>query len=270
MRALFFAALLSLAFCKAGAAEPPIKALLITGGCCHDYKAQKDILKQGLEARLNIVVEHLHTDDPGTQPAFAHHGRPDYARGHDLVIHSECAADTRDPAIIDAVIKPHLHDGLPAVNLHCAMHSYRFGDYGKPLAADADNARWFQFVGLQSSGHGPQEPVAIAFTDGAHPITRGLAGWTTGPEELYNNVALLGARPLAVGRQQVQGKTVEAVIAWVHEFGPRKARVFSTTLGHNNHSVADPRHLDLIARAVLWSTGKLADDGRPVDGYARK
>jgi hypothetical protein len=64
MRAPIFAALLSLAFCQADAAEPPIKALLITGGCCHDYKAQKDILKQGLETRLNIVGEHLHTTMP--------------------------------------------------------------------------------------------------------------------------------------------------------------------------------------------------------------
>jgi type 1 glutamine amidotransferase len=159
---------------------------------------------------------------------------------------------------------------LPAVNLHCAMHSYRFGDYGRPLAVDADNARWFRFLGLQSSGHGPQAPVQITFTDASHPITRGLVGWTTGPEELYNNLALLGARPLAVGRQDDQGRTIEAVVAWVHEFGPRKTRVFGTTLGHNNATVADTRHLDLIARAVLWATGKLADDGRPVDGYTKK
>ena len=26
-------------------APKPLKVLLITGGCCHDYKAQKDILK---------------------------------------------------------------------------------------------------------------------------------------------------------------------------------------------------------------------------------
>ncbi len=34
-------------------AEPakPIRALLVTGGCCHDYEKQKDILKQGLESR---------------------------------------------------------------------------------------------------------------------------------------------------------------------------------------------------------------------------
>lgn len=59
------------------------------------------------------------------------------------------------------------------------------------------------------------------------------------------------------------------VVAWGHEFVPHKARVFSTTLGHNNATVADPRHLDLIVRAVLWAAGKLGDGGRPVDGFTR-
>ena len=37
--------------------EPkPLKVLLITGGCCHDYAKQKDILKKGIEARANSVV----------------------------------------------------------------------------------------------------------------------------------------------------------------------------------------------------------------------
>src|SRR4051812_46423222 len=37
------------------AAPAAIRVLLITGGCCHDYAAQKDILKKGLEARANLV-----------------------------------------------------------------------------------------------------------------------------------------------------------------------------------------------------------------------
>ena len=33
-----------------------IKALLVTGGCCHDYANQKIILKMGIEARANVIV----------------------------------------------------------------------------------------------------------------------------------------------------------------------------------------------------------------------
>ncbi|MBL4885309.1 MAG: hypothetical protein JKY95_12330 [Planctomycetaceae bacterium] len=32
--------------------EPAIKALLITGGCCHDYERQKLIITKGISARL--------------------------------------------------------------------------------------------------------------------------------------------------------------------------------------------------------------------------
>ena len=36
-------------------------------------------------------------------------------------------------------------------------------------------------------------------------------------------------------------------------------KVFATTLGHNNETVADARYLDLVARGLLWSVGKLDD-----------
>src|SRR5262245_32344532 len=55
--------------CQLRAAEPkPLRALLITGGCCHEYAKQKDVLKNGLEARLNIVLDQIHTDDSSTHP----------------------------------------------------------------------------------------------------------------------------------------------------------------------------------------------------------
>ena len=32
----------------------PLKALLITGGCCHDYTKQKLIISQGISKRANV------------------------------------------------------------------------------------------------------------------------------------------------------------------------------------------------------------------------
>src|SRR2546430_12712576 len=57
---------------------------------------------------------------------------PDYAQGYDLVIHDECAADISDPQTVEAVLKPH-RDGIPGVNLHCAMHCYRIGNPNDPV-----------------------------------------------------------------------------------------------------------------------------------------
>jgi hypothetical protein len=94
------------------------------------------------------------------------------------------------------------------------MHCYRTG-----------KDDWFQFVGIQSTGHGPQEPIAITFAVPAHSITKGLSDWTTLREELYNNVKVFpGATPLARGKQVVKRrdgteKSEVAVVAWVNDYG---------------------------------------------------
>jgi hypothetical protein len=263
------ASVLALTVSAAYAADAPLKILLLTGGCCHDYKKQKDILKSGLEARINGTVEQIHVDDGSTKPPLPIFGNPDYAKGFDLVIHDECAADIKDPAVIAGVLKPHV-DGIPAVNLHCAMHSYRFGDFGKPITRGADNAKWYEYLGLQSTGHGPQEPIAISFVDKENPIVKGFADWTTIKEELYNNISILDGHALAKGKQKQGEKEVETVVAWTNEFGPKKTKIFSTTIGHNNDTVADPRYLDLVARGVLWTTGHLNADGTAAAGYGKK
>jgi len=268
-RSTFLLALLPFGFALqslAADAPKPLRVLLITGGCCHDYAAQKDILKKGIEARANVIVEQVHSDDKSTKPPLAIFGNPDYAKGFDVVIHDECAADITDLATIKGVIKPHL-DGVPGVNLHCAMHSYRFGDFKNPVTVGADNAGWYEYMGLQSTGHGPKEPIAITFTDKASSITKGMADWTTLKEELYNNIQILTGHGLATGKQRVKDKDVETVVVWTNEFGPKKTRVFSTTLGHFNETVEDARYLDLVTRGVLWSAGKLKDDGTPAAGY---
>src|SRR5580765_6363296 len=96
---------------RAADATKPLRVLLITGGCCHDYTKQKDILKHGLEARANVVVDQVHTEIPqgasATKPPLPIHGNPVYTKGHDVVIHDERAADINDPATIKGVLAPH-------------------------------------------------------------------------------------------------------------------------------------------------------------------
>ena len=141
--------------------------------------------------------------------------------------------------------------------LHCGMHCYRSKGYPR-------STPWFEFTGLPSTGHGPQAPIAINFIDKDSPITKGLTNWTTGKEELYNNAAgkvLDTAHPLARGQQMVKGKdgqqrTEDVVVAWTNLY-KGKTRVFATTLGHNNATVADGRYLDLVTRGLLWAVDKL-------------
>jgi hypothetical protein len=260
----------------------PLRALLIAGGCCHDYKNQKDILKNGLEARANLVVDVIFSPDGSTRPKMEIYGKPDYAAGYDVILHDECAADISDAAVIEGVLKPH-RDGIPGVNLHCAMHSYRIGNPNEAATAGTPRAMWFDYLGIQSSGHGAQLPIVITQTAKEHPINRGLSDWITINEELYNNVQVRdAAQSLARGKQVVKQKKkqadgtetvtekpVEYVVTWVNSYQD-KTRVFSTTIGHNNATVADPRYLDLVTRGLLWSCGKLDDQGKPLPGYGPK
>ena len=251
-------------------AAKPIRALLVLGGCCHDYAKQKDILAKGIAERANVDVTIAYSPDKTTKVLNPVYAKDDWHVGYDVVIHDECTADVNDEATIAKILKPH-KDGLPGLVLHCAMHSFRTKGFNNKSAPPTP---WFEFTGLPSTGHGPQEPIAITFSDKQSPVTKGLEDWTTIKEELYNNSTgklLDTAKPLARGKQVVknrqgQERTDEAVVVWTNEYNG-KAKVFGTTLGHNNGTVEDPRYLDLVTRGLLWSTGHLTDDGKPAAGY---
>lgn len=236
----------------------PLKALLVLGGCCHDYKAQQEILAKGLAERAHVEVTAAYDPDTTTMHLNPVYEKPGWADGYDAVIHDECSSNVKDLAVIDRILAPH-RKGLPAVILHCGMHSYRSEGY--PAAVTP----WFEFTGLQSTGHGPQAPIDIDFLEFEHPISRQLSNWRTVNEELYNNSAgklLATATALARGRQTTRSKQgqenqADYVVAWTNDY--RGTKVFATTLGHNNATVSDPRYLDLVARGLLWSCGKLDD-----------
>jgi hypothetical protein len=246
----------------ANAETKPLKALLITGGCCHDYKAQKDILKKGIEARANIIVDQIHSDKSDTKPDIAIYGIPEYAKGYDIVIHDECAAGISDIKTIEGVLAPH-KAGTPGVNLHCAMHSYRSGNFQKPVETGVASSKWFEYLGIQSFRHGKQLPIEISFTDKTHPLVGGMGDWTTINEELYNNAKVFDtAHALAIGKQLGEE---DSIVAWTNDYNG--TRVFSTTIGHNNATVEDARYLDLVTRGVLWACGKMDDKGVIAEGY---
>jgi type 1 glutamine amidotransferase len=258
--ALLPAALLALVRTDAARAEDadkPIRALLVIGGCCHDYDKQRDILTKGISARANVQWTIAYDPDKGTKHLNPVYEKPDWAKGFDVIVHDECCSDVKDLAVINRILDPH-REGLPSVVLHCGMHCYRSEGWPKVTTP------WFEFTGLATTGHGPQAPIAITFTDKAGPITKGLEDWTTINEELYNNITgklLDSAQPLARGKQTTKGAggketTSDCVVAWTNTY-KGKTKVFATTLGHNNATVADPRYLDLVTRGLLWSVGKL-------------
>ncbi|NBV22818.1 MAG: heme-binding protein [Proteobacteria bacterium] len=263
MKKLFlFAALLASLVSTTTAAPKPLRVLLFAGGCCHDYAVQHLILKEGLEARAYVEVDAVHSFDRSTKATFAPYEKPDWAKDYDVIVHDECSADVKDVAYVNNILAAH-RAGIPAVNLHCAMHSYRVGNISQPVVPGSPDALWFDLIGLQSTGHGPQEPIQLTLLAKDHPVLQGQSEWTTIKEELYNNIKIFPtATPLMRGRQVIKQKdgsekSVESVVTWVNQYG--KTRVFSSTIGHNNDTVADPRYLDLVTRGLLWSCDKLND-----------
>lgn len=231
------------------AADPkpsrPLKALLIAGGCCHDYVKQHEVLYKGIQERANVRVDVMWTRDKSTNPPLPVFDNPDWAEGYDIIIHDECAASNKDLKVMENILE--VHKTIPAVHLHCAMHSFRNG-----------TDKWAKHLGLHSTGHGPQKPLEITYTNEDHPITKPLENWVTKNEELYNNREIFDAEPLALATQKVGDRENSAIVAWTNT--KQGAPSFSTTIGHNTYTVEDPRYLDLVTRGLLWAAGKLNDD----------
>lgn len=260
----------------------PLKVLLVAGGCCHDYTMQSAILKEGIEAKINAKVTVVFNPEGKTRTEFAIYENDNWGDGYDVVIHDECSADVTRGDYVRRILAAH-YKGLPAVNLHCAMHSYRWGEYRKPAVDGADNAGWFEMIGIQSTGHGPKAPIKVSYVKSDDPLLKGLEDWTTIDEELYNNIRMYGSSKVLAGGVQVQqpsqrklknnpdAKPVEAkaAVVWTNTYGPGKTKIFSTSLGHFNDTVKDDRYMELVVRGLLWSTGNLTEDGKPVAAFAK-
>ena len=244
---------------KAQESGKPIRALLVIGGCCHDYANQKEILTKGISKRANVAWTIAYDSDKGTKHMNPIYESPDWAKDFDVIVHDECCSDVTDVHVIDRILEPH-RNGLPAVILHCGMHSYRSQGYPDEVTP------WFEFTGLKTTGHGAQLPISITNADTEHPIMKGQSNWTTINEELYNNFSgqlLESGHVLMRGTQTSQTASGQnyvddCVVAWTNTY-KSKTRVFATTLGHNNDTVADPRYLDLVTRGLLWSVNQLDD-----------
>ena len=99
----------------------PINALLVTGGCCHDYDRQKLILTRGISARANVRWTVVQQGGKTTNTKIPLYKDPDWAKGFDIVVHNECFAHVKDKEFVDRILKPH-REGTPAILIHCAMH----------------------------------------------------------------------------------------------------------------------------------------------------
>jgi uncharacterized protein len=224
-----------------------LNAVIVAGGCCHDYKSQKKIIADGLAERINITCDVIHEQDAKKmKEALSKKG---WADKYDLVIYNFCHAHESDQKFIESVAKIH-HDGKAAIALHCTMHTYHWKIKGETKA-------WTEMLGVTSPNHGPKSKIEVTPTETSHPIMKGFpAKWETPNGELYNIKKIHeNTKVLAMGVRTEKGSKDPTPCIWVNTYG--KGKVFGMTLGHYNETVQHKVYMDLLSRAALWTTGNL-------------
>ncbi|MGC6455907.1 MAG: ThuA domain-containing protein [Coraliomargaritaceae bacterium] len=225
----------------------PIKALLITGGCCHDYDTQQNILPAAVDLKSQLPVEWtiVHQRTKALDSILEFYKNPNWAKGYDVVVHNECFAKVGDVEYIDGILQPHL-DGVPAVLVHCSLHCYRIGP---------TREKWWEFCGAHSPGHGPKHPLKVEVLNTDHEVMQGMSDWVTPQGELYYIEKIYPRTiPLAQSRSEKTGKLETTV--WVHTYGPNQTRVFATSMGHHNETMLQDQYMELFTRGLLWAAGR--------------
>ena len=232
--------------------DKPLKGLLVTGGGHHDYGFQQNVIMEGINQRLPVKWTVMYDMDPRESKSKL--SKEGWADGYDFVFYNHCFAREDDKAFIDSIVKVH-EEGMPAIAMHCAMHSYHIFVKGqKPIEKS-----WNKLLGVHSHGHGPHVPFDVTkvleFSD--HPAIKDMPDkWRTPKGELYYVLDVgEGTKVLAYGDNGAKHKPAEPQpCVWVNEYG--KARVFGTTIGHHNETVSTKEFLDLISNGVRWATSK--------------
>lgn len=249
--------LLSLAITGTTQGAKPLRALLITGGCCHDYRMQKLLLSEGISKRANVTFDIIHEGGTAGDHKVKIYQRKDWTKGYDVIVHNECFGKVTDVAFIDRMAAAH-KAGTPAVVIHCAMHSYR----------RAGTDEWRKVLGVSSMRHQQHTAVDVENLKPDHPVMKGFPKkWKTPKGELYEITKLWdGCTPLA----QAYGVRTKSnhTCVWINEYG--KGRTFGTTLGHHNETMDNNVYMDLVTRGLLWACDKLNNNGKPKSGYGKQ
>ncbi|MFM8263928.1 MAG: ThuA domain-containing protein, partial [Pirellula sp.] len=141
------------------------------------------------------------------------------------------------------ITQPH-REGVNAVVIHCAMHTYR--------SAKIDD--WREFLGVTSRKHEHQSRYPVEVVQKDNPITKAIpADYKTPMDELYIVEKIWpNTKVLATTKSEKTGETQP--VFWTNQFG--KGRVFGTTYGHSNDTFTDEVFLTTLIRGIVWAAGR--------------
>ena len=81
----------AIASCSLARGDTPINALLITGGCCHDYDFQKLELTTGISKFAEVDWTIVHEGGDGRDYQSKLFENPYWAAEFDVVVHNQCS-----------------------------------------------------------------------------------------------------------------------------------------------------------------------------------
>lgn len=227
------------------------KVLYVTHepGQWHKYTPQLTIFKDEIATRAGWDLTVMTGSYDGLVEKLKDRN---FGKGYDAIVYNFCLAHSEDlDAAFNVMRQTRVH-GIPAMLIHCSMHSwwpsYKSGeegalgeDYkGKAKADPKLVAKWKEanpkkrfpawgdFTGVASINHGKKLPITLR-KQGDHPATKDLKeGYTTPNTELYNNQYVLRrVVPILVGEQEGMK---DAVVMWTCKQG--KSQVMGLSLGH--------------------------------------
>jgi hypothetical protein len=155
-------------------------------------------------------------------------------------------------------VRAYLGAGKPLVGIRTACHAFALRPGDPP--APAGHATWQDFDPEVLGGHytnhhpaGPKTSVTAGPGAAKHAILKDVRA-----ETLASNGSLYKVSPLAPGTTvllvgAIPGESPEP-IAWTHDYGPKHARVFYTSLGHPD-DFQNGEFRKLLLHAVRWALG---------------
>lgn len=227
------------------------KVLYVTHepGKWHKYTPQLQIFKEQIAAKAGWDI----TVMTGTYDGLIEKlKKKNFAKGYDAIVYNYCLAESEDLDACFNVMRQTRGLGVPAMLIHCSMHSwwgtYKTGEKGaigenykgQALAKPDLVAKWKEthekarfpaygdFTGVASVKHGPKLPITLHKV-GDHPATKDLEdGYITPKTELYNNQYVLKkVVPILKGSQEGQE---DAIVMWTFPQG--KSQIMGLSLGH--------------------------------------
>ena len=155
--------------------KKPLKAFMVTGGCCHDYPNQKNIISAGISERIPTEWDIFFEMDEKKSKAKL--SEPGWADEYDYIVYNHCFAHEKDAEFVKSITDIH-KSGKPAIALHCSMHSYHWSIPAK----EGEKKAWPEMLGASSKGHGPKAAITVnkVKENADHPIMKDMPdGWMT-------------------------------------------------------------------------------------------